>query len=219
MIVREGTAWARVLQTGISSAATTDLLAIALSRAPDDLVSNEGLAPKFLRQHTLKEINDISFGELKDEVGLEEFESLRFLVSIELGRRSGALQSGKRTEVLSDVDAYEHLKDLANEKQEKFVALLLDSKANLLRKETVHIGTVNMSVVGSREVFREAVRYNAVQIIVAHNHPSGDPEPSPEDIEVTKRLMEAGELLDIPVLDHLIIGQGKYVSLRKRGYM
>lgn len=219
MIVREGTAWGRVIQNGLRAASSPDLLALGMSRTPEDLVSNEGLAPKFLRQYNLRQICDLSPSELKDAAGLEDFESMRLLCAIELGRRSGALAVGERVEILSDSDAFEVLKWLGEEKQERFVALLLDSKSNVIASPTIHLGTVNMSVVGSREVFREAVRHNAVQIVVAHNHPSGDPEPSPEDIQVTKRLVEAGELLDIGVLDHLVIGKDKYVSLRKRGFM
>lgn len=219
MIVREGTAWGRIVQNGLLAASPADLLALGMSRTPEDLVSNEPLAVKFLRQYTLRQIGDVSPAELKDAAGLEDFESMRFLAAVELGRRSGTAGVGDRPEVLSDSDAYQHLKWMGEEKQERFVALLLDSKAHIIAVRTIHIGTVNMSVVGSREVFREAVRHNAVQILVAHNHPSGDPEPSPEDILVTKRLVEAGDLLDIPVLDHLIIGKETYVSLRKRGRM
>jgi DNA repair protein RadC len=84
---------------------------------------------------------------------------------------------------------------------------------------TVHIGTVNMSVVGPREVFREAVRENAAALVVAHNHPSGDPSPSPEDIAVTRKLVEVGEILDIPLLDHVIVGDEHYYSMREKGLL
>jgi DNA repair protein RadC len=85
-----------------------------------------------------------------------------------------------------------------------------------LRIATIHIGTANASIVGVREIFREAVREGAVSVIVAHNHPSGDPEPSTEDIEVTGKIFEAGQLLDIELLDHIIIGEKKWVSLKTR---
>jgi len=96
---------------------------------------------------------------------------------------------------------------------------LLDAKNQLIRRADVHIGTANSSLVGAREVFREAVKDGAVGIIVAHNHPSGDPTPSPEDVAVTRQLRDAGKLLDIPLLDHVIIGESRHVSLRRMGLL
>ncbi len=100
-----------------------------------------------------------------------------------------------------------------------FFALLLDSKNRLLRDEVVSIGTLTASLVHPREVFRPAIREAAASIIVAHNHPSGDPSPSAEDMDVTARLRSAGELIGIPVLDHVILGAGTYTSLAERGRM
>jgi DNA repair protein RadC len=95
----------------------------------------------------------------------------------------------------------------------------LNSANGVIRKALIHIGTLTMSIVGPREIFREAVRDGASSIIVAHNHPSGDPSPSPEDIEITRILIDAGKLLDIPVLDHVIIGHRRYSSLNEMGFM
>jgi DNA repair protein RadC len=95
--------------------------------------------------------------------------------------------------------------------------MLLNTKNRVLSVHEVYKGSVNASLVRVGEVFREAIRRNAPAIIVAHNHPSGDPSPSPEDIHVTRRLAEAGRLLDIELLDHLIIGAGRWVSLREKG--
>jgi DNA repair protein RadC len=89
----------------------------------------------------------------------------------------------------------------------------------ILRVATIHIGTANASIVGLREIFREAVREGAVSLIVAHNHPSGDPDPSTEDIEVTAKIKEAGRLLDIELLDHVIIGERRFVSLNRQKLM
>src|SRR5262249_42746108 len=108
---------------------------------------------------------------------------------------------------------------LTVEKREHFYAILLDSANHVMRKALIHIGTLTMSIVGPREIFREAVREGASSIIVAHNHPSGDPTPSPEDIESTKQLVQVGKLLDIPVLDHVIIGHEGYRSLSEMGLM
>ncbi len=101
--------------------------------------------------------------------------------------------------------------------QEQMRAVLLDTKNNVLRVATVYTGSLNTAVVRIGEVFREAIRANCASIIVVHNHPSGDPTPSPEDVRVTEMLVEAGKLLDIAVLDHIVIGRNRYVSLKERG--
>ncbi|MCZ6690196.1 MAG: DNA repair protein RadC, partial [Planctomycetota bacterium] len=101
--------------------------------------------------------------------------------------------------------------------KETFYALLLDSKNRLIREEAISTGTLTASLVHPREVFRGAIKDAAAALIVAHNHPSGDPTPSREDLEVTSRLRATGELIGIPLLDHIIIGSGRYVSLAERG--
>ena len=101
--------------------------------------------------------------------------------------------------------------------QDHLVAILLRTRKRLLRTVEVYVGSLNTSLVRIGEVFREAVRANAAAVIVAHNHPSGDPSPSPEDVAVTRALVEAGRLLDIEVLDHLIIGKDRHLSLRQAG--
>lgn len=164
-------------------------------------------------------LKDLTAQELAAPTGLEPFEVLRVQALIELGRRMVEAGKGEVRE-FSDPDAVaEFLSDIRDQKREFFVALLLDAKNQLIRRADVHIGTANSSLVGAREVFREAVKDGAVGIIVAHNHPSGDPTPSPEDVAVTRQLRDAGKLLDIPVLDHVIIGESRHVSLRRMGLL
>ncbi len=103
--------------------------------------------------------------------------------------------------------------------QEHFVCLYLNTKNQVLHKQTIFIGSLNASIVHPREVFKEAFRRSAASIICVHNHPSGDPTPSREDIEVTKRLVECGRIIGIDVLDHLIIGEKKFISLKEKGYL
>ncbi|GAE93031.1 DNA repair protein RadC [Gracilibacillus boraciitolerans JCM 21714] len=104
-------------------------------------------------------------------------------------------------------------------KQEHFVALFLDTKNKVIHKETVFIGSLNASIVHPREVFRIAIKKASGSIIVCHNHPSGDPIPSNEDVQVTKRLKESGKMIGIEVLDHIIIGDGNFISLKEKGYL
>lgn len=114
-------------------------------------------------------------------------------------------------------DAFKLCQAMASYKQEVFRALLLDARHRVLRKVTVSKGTLSASLVHPRDVFREAVRRNAAAIIVAHNHPSGDPRPSGEDIELTERLAKCGELLGITILDHIIVAKNGCLSLREHG--
>lgn len=103
--------------------------------------------------------------------------------------------------------------------QEHFICILLNTKNGIIAKETISIGTLNASLVHPREVFRPAIKRAAASIICVHNHPSGNPDPSPEDISITKRLVEVGQTIGIEVLDHVIIGANSYVSLKERGHM
>lgn len=108
---------------------------------------------------------------------------------------------------------------LANVDREHFIVLCLDSKNKVNAINTVHVGSLSASVVHPREVFKPAILANAASVIVAHNHPSGDPTPSREDIDVTKNLQQGGEYLGIDILDHIIVGDGRFVSLKSDGYM
>lgn len=219
MIVREGSPLGRVMQHGVGAASALDLFSVALTRDPADTAANEQSAAALMKRYTLFQLGDVSPAELRDGCGLEEFEATRFLATLELGRRIATAKKGETVEITNRNEAYRVFQWMQGEKQEVFAAAYLNTKGHLIARQTVHIGTLDMSVVGAREVFREAVRQNAASVIVAHNHPSGDPTPSPEDITTTRRLQEVGELLDIPLLDHLIIGADTFVSLKERGVL
>ncbi len=210
----------RVRSAGVKSASPVELLAIGFSRRREDADAAETVARDMLKRfHSIGRVADASPEDITSGTGLEDFEILRCLALIELGRRAGYAEKGERKEIDVPEDVYEHLEHLRYEKQEHFVALLLDSKNRVMRVANVHIGTLTMSLVGPREVFRIAIREGASAIIVAHNHPSGDPTPSPEDHEVTSRLVEVGKMLDIPVLDHVIIGDPESISFSRKGWL
>ena len=219
MGVTTDTAADRVQRTGVKSATSIDLLAIVLARNEDDVVACEADAQKLLKRLKPERLADLAPADLRDSSGLERFEVVQRQAAFEIGRRSSEAGRGERPD-LSDaqsvVDLFEWLKD---EPQERFCAAFLDSKNRVISTRTIHIGTVNSSMVGPREVFREAIRENAASLIVVHNHPSGDTEPSPEDITVTKKLVEVGKLLDILLLDHIIIGSDGYTSLSELGHL
>jgi DNA repair protein RadC len=138
--------------------------------------------------------------------------------ALELGRRLMASSPEERPVVSSPADAANLLmSEMMFLEQEHLRLILLDTRNGVLQTPTIYVGSLNTSVVRVGELFRAALKANAAAMIVAHNHPSGDPAPSPEDIRVTRQLVEAGKLMDIEVLDHIVIGHQRFVSLKERG--
>ena len=165
-------------------------------------------------------LHRISYEELCARRGLGPAKAAQLKAAIELGRRAAArAEPDGRMIIQSPEDAaaaVEH--ELWPLEQESFRVLLLDTRNRLIRTVEVYRGSLNTSLIRVGEVFREAVRANAAAVIIAHNHPSGDPTPSPEDVAVTRAIVEAGRLLDIEVLDHLVIGKNCHVSLKAKGF-
>ena len=204
---------------GARGASPTDLLALGLSRRAEDAEPNESIARAVLRREGgVRNLVELTPADLAAH-GMDLFESTRFLALLELGRRTGNAGRGPVETIDGPEDVFRLCDDLRHQKKEYFVAILLDAQSGVMRRATIHVGTLTASLVGAREVFREAVRDGASSIVVAHNHPSGDPTPSPEDVQVTRRLTLAGDLLDIPVLDHIVIGDVAYRSLKRLGLM
>lgn len=209
----------RFRSLGPSAASPSDLLAVALSRRAEDAEPNEPIARDLLRRFgNIRGVATLTPADLAEQ-GMDLFESSRFLATVELGRRVQNAGRGPVHTIDGAADVFQLCDDLRHQKKEHFVAILLDAQNGVLRRATIHVGTLTATLVGAREVFREAVRDGASSIIVAHNHPSGDPSPSPEDVKVTRGLVEAGKLLDIPVLDHVVIGDQGYRSLNQMGLM
>ncbi|MEE1131273.1 MAG: DNA repair protein RadC [Caryophanon sp.] len=139
------------------------------------------------------------------------------IVSVKLVKESSMLY--KQRKVRSPQDSYELFRDyLGDVDREHFVVACLDTKNQPTNISTVHIGSLNASIVHPREIMKTAILSNAASIICCHPHPSGDPTPSPEDIDVTERLAEVGKIVGIELLDHIIIGDGKFISLKEKGY-
>ena len=155
---------------------------------------------------------------LRAERGLGAAKAITLKAALEIGRRLTLLDSVERPQILAPGDVATLLAlDLGFQSQEQLRVLCLDTKNHVIAQHTVYLGTVNASVVRAAEVFRPAVSRNCPSIIVVHNHPSGDPTPSLEDIRTTEQLRRAGEALEIELLDHIILGQQRYVSLKERG--
>ena len=159
-----------------------------------------------------------SFDEVCAQYGIGEAKAAQIKAAIELGRRLAAESPEDRPAIHSPQDAADLLRyEMSALEQEELRVLLLDNRNRLLAVETVYRGSINSSQVRVGELFKAAVRRNAAALVVAHNHPSGDPAPSPDDVAVTRAIVQAGKLLDIEVLDHLVIGAGRFVSLKERG--
>ncbi|MBP2653279.1 MAG: repair protein RadC [Firmicutes bacterium] len=168
----------------------------------------------------LQGLGGLSLREISRIKGIGAAKAGAVLAAVELGKRMGMLAGTERFLIRSPQSVCDLLMPrLRYESKEKFVVVLLSTKHHVLATPTISVGTLNASVVHPRELFREAINYNAAAVILVHNHPSGDPSPSREDITLTKKLMEAGSLLDISVVDHVIIGDGKYVSLVEQGIL
>jgi DNA repair protein RadC len=152
--------------------------------------------------------------------GIGPAKAAQLKAAVELGRRSLATPLSTGTRIFSSADLFKHFHPiLRDRKQELFKVVLLDAKNTVIKESTVSEGTLTLSLVHPREVFASAVRESAAAVIFLHNHPSGDPTPSLEDRHLTERLGEAGRLLGIPVLDHVIIGDGRYVSFADQGWL
>jgi DNA repair protein RadC len=208
----------RLKEYGPRYLSNTELIAIllrtgvkgenVLSMASRLLAKTEGLAG----------LGRKTFTELCAERGLSEAKACQLLAALELGRRFVSLAPQERAVIHSPQDvANLVMAEMASLDQEHLRVLLLNTKNEVLSIQEIYVGNVNSSMVRPSEVFRPAVRDNAPSIIVVHNHPSGDPTPSPEDVSITRELVSAGELLSIELLDHLVIGYGnRYISLNEK---
>ncbi|HPP62860.1 MAG TPA: DNA repair protein RadC [Anaerolineales bacterium] len=158
------------------------------------------------------------FAELKKQHGLGEAKASQIKAAIELGRRLTLESPEERPTINSPADAAALVAyEMSALEQEHLRVILLDRRNRVLETVEVYKGSVNSSQVRVGEVFKEAVRKNASALIVIHNHPSGDPTPSPDDVAVTRAIVQAGKMLDVEVLDHMVIGQGRWASLKERG--
>ena len=207
----------RLLYLGPQALSTIELLAIVIGTGHgDDHVLH--LAQTLLQnQKGLPGISQASLTELQSIRGIGVTKATRIKASLELGRRLMAVSPTEQPLITSPADAANLLMpDMMYLEQEHLRLVLMDTRNRLLSTPTIYKGSLNTSVIRIGELFRAAIKENAAAFIVAHNHPSGDASPSPEDVRVTRKIVEAGKLLDIEVLDHVIIGHQRYVSLKER---
>ena len=211
----------KLLAFGPQSLANRELLAILIGSGTKDRTAL-GIADELLQMDSrgLGILNECTAADLSSIGGIGKAKAALILAALELGKRM-ATQAGsyeKRISCTGDViDTC--MERMRYYQKEHFNALLLNSKGMLIHEENVSVGDLSGSIVHPREAFKTAVNKSAAAVIFVHNHPSGDPTPSKEDLDITRRLCEAGSILGIRVFDHVIIGNGMYISLKEQGYI
>jgi len=189
-----------------------ELLAVLLGSGIKGLNVVE-LSKKIVRLIERTGADKVSLEILLKEKGLGKAKALQVMAALELGKR---LNSEKKPEILTPEDVWKLCGDIRNSKKEHFVAFYLDTQNKLIERQIISIGTLNASLVHPREVFEPAVVGHAASVIIAHNHPSGDLEPSGEDTAVTKRLAAAGSILGIEIIDHIIVTAPGFSSMKAK---
>jgi len=206
----------KLMEKGPEGLSDAELLAVIL-RTGIKGKSAIQLAKSLLEKFPLGKLLKVRMSDLKQVKGLGMAKSAQLLSAFELAKRAN--EEPSELPLNNPERVVNLLNDLKFRKKEYFMAIYLNARHRLLGKEIISVGHLTGSLVHPREVFKPALEYSAVSVILAHNHPSNDPTPSSDDINLTKRLVDAGELLDVPVFDHLIITKDEWVSFKKLGYI
>ena len=206
----------RFLKFGKEALSDAELFAIILRTGTinENVVD---MSNRLIKEYSLEKLFDCSLKELQSIKGIGPSKAMQILAMSELGKRySQSKNPIKKISCAEDV--YNHFKEkLKDEKQENFYVLILNNANNIIKEEFISKGVLDSAILHPREVFKPAIKNSASKLILVHNHPSGNPEPSEEDIEITRRLIEAGKLSDIKVLDHVIIGNEGWWSWVEKG--
>ena len=198
---------------GTETLITTDLLYLAVQPVDREKIEN------LLTENSIVKIGAMSIAQLK-KLGFTENQAVKISAVFEIARRWSVHTDDRKLNFSQPQAVYDYMfPRVRGFQKERFSVLILDTKNNIIKEELISIGSLNASIVHPREVFKAAIENSAASIILVHNHPSGDPAPSREDLYLTQKLTEGGKLLGIDVLDHVIIGEGKYKSLITEGLM
>ncbi len=207
----------RLQQLGPEALSVQELIAVIMGRG----IAGESVtvtAQRLMRRfRSLRSVASATVEELATVRGIGPAKACQIKAAFELADRLHSLPDGKKPLVKTPEDVVSQVEGkLRDKRKEHFLAVLLDTRGRVIKVSSVSVGSLDASIVHPREVFSEAMSAGAASVVFAHNHPSGDPEPSAEDIQLNKRLVEVGELVGIDVLDHVIIAGGKFVSMRRK---
>lgn len=210
----------KLISKGADGLSDEELLAIIISTGTKEKNVIE-LSREILQTFSYESLADIEVSELTKIKGIKSAKASSIVASLRFGQRIAQKTMEKKiTKIKNSEDIYQYLKnEIQDKKNECFYAILLDTKNVIISKEVISIGTLDASIVHPREAFKPAIKKSAKSIVFAHNHPSGDFTPSKDDFRTTQRLVEAGEILDIEVLDHIIIGKDGYYSFKKENFI
>jgi len=204
----------KLLRYGPSALPSAELLAVIFNTG----TKKEGvlkMSHRILKEYGAKAvINQTNVKKIAKELEIPLTKACQIVACFELGRRFFKEQKGKRVITIRNAkDVARHLQSMAELDKETLVGLYLNSRSQIIHEEVISIGSLTTNIIHPREVLKPAIEFSAAAVILAHNHPSGDVKPSKEDIEITKQIVEAGKILGIEILDHVIIGKGKYKSI------
>lgn len=207
----------RLKRYGVTSLTNEELIAILLRTGTKD-ISVKDLAIQVLKHlENIQDISDLTLNNLMQINGIAEAKAMSILSALELGKRVYLFSEKEdKVSIKNGYEIYAKFKYLQKtEKQENLIVVLLDNKNQLINSKTIFKGSLNISIAHPREIFKYAINHNAAFIIVVHNHPSGDPKPSASDQEFTNQIIKTGEIVGIPVIDHIIIGNNKYYTFKE----
>ncbi len=208
----------KLVAKGAENLKDSELLAILLrtGKAGKNVIE---VASQILINHSKKRLLQMTYQDLVKIGGIDSAKATTLLAAFELAKRALEVNDTNLPTIITPKDVVAQLTDLRHNKKEHFIALYLNARNQLVHKETISMGTLNANLVHPREVFEPALKHSAAGIMVAHNHPSGDPKPSEDDLEITKRLVEAGKMMGVELLDHVIIATNNYFSFKEGGIL
>ncbi|MFW6134903.1 MAG: RadC family protein [Elusimicrobiota bacterium] len=201
---------------GISSLSETDLIALLL-RSGLKGKNVIQLSKNILKRFTLNQLSKATLKDLISITGMGITRASSILAAFELGRRLEKEKKNMKPKLNSPEKIYRYTSDLTKARREKFIAIYFDSRMKVIKRAHISVGTVSASIVHPRDVYKPAVECNASKVVVVHNHPSGDVNPSREDISITKKLKKAGDIMGIDLEDHLIVTNEGYYSFKEKG--
>lgn len=208
----------KLLIKGVDHLRDYELLAIVLRTGYQGKNVME-VSKSIIQKYKMRALLQLTLQDLIKIKGIGKDKACTLLAAFELTKRALSLDDTSLPVIKTPQDILNQLTNIRQHKKEYFVVLYLNARCQLIHRETISIGTVNSSIVHPREVFEPAIRCYASQIVLAHNHPSGDPHPSDGDITVTKRIIKAGELMGVEVIDHVIVTKDKYISMKLEDYI